>query len=146
MKNRVREINAAFRKYGFGKLLTRTLKEKILPSKDEEYNILLDPDLPVNLRLMFQELGTSFIKLGQLLSTRPDMVGERIATEFEKKHYGNAISRLPAAFQWRFFQFWKRRSGRFPAPQPPLFGHTVVFHQAHSASSRSDVLSGRDKC
>jgi len=84
MKNRVREINAAFRKYGFGKLLTRTLKEKILPSKDEEYNILLDPDLPVNLRLMFQELGTSFIKLGQLLSTRPDMVGERIATEFEK--------------------------------------------------------------
>ena len=84
MKNRVREINAAKRKYGFGKLLTRTLKEKILPSKDEDYNILLDPDLPVNLRLMFQELGTSFIKLGQLLSTRPDMVGERIATEFEK--------------------------------------------------------------
>ena len=39
MKNRVREINAAMRKYGFGKLLTRTLKEKILPSKDEEYNI-----------------------------------------------------------------------------------------------------------
>lgn len=84
MKNRVREINAAMRKYGFGKLLTRTLKEKILPSKDEEYNILLDPNLPVNLRLMFQDLGTSFIKLGQLLSTRPDMVGERIATEFEK--------------------------------------------------------------
>lgn len=84
MKNRVREINSAFRKYGFGKLLTRTIKEKILPSKEEEYNILLDPDLPVNLRLMFQELGTSFIKLGQLLSTRPDMVGERIATEFEK--------------------------------------------------------------
>ena len=44
----------------------------------------MDPNLPVNLRLMFQDLGTSFIKLGQLLSTRPDMVGERIATEFEK--------------------------------------------------------------
>ena len=84
MKNRLREITAALRKYGFGKLLTRTLKEKILPSKEEEYDILLDPDLPVNLRLMFQELGTSFIKLGQLLATRPDMVGERIATEFEK--------------------------------------------------------------
>ena len=84
MKKRVREITAAMRKYGFGKLLNRTLKEKIFPSKEEDYSILLDPELPVNLRLMFQELGTSFIKLGQLLSTRPDMVGERIASEFEK--------------------------------------------------------------
>lgn len=66
MKARIREITAAMRKYGFGQILNKTLKEKILPSKDEEYNILLDPDLPVNLRLMFQELGTSFIKLGQL--------------------------------------------------------------------------------
>ena len=84
MKVRIREITAAMRKYGFGKLLTRTIKDKILPSKEEEYDIFLDPELPVNLRLMFQELGTSFIKLGQLLSTRPDMVGEPIATEFEK--------------------------------------------------------------
>ena len=64
MKARIREINAALRKYGFGKFLNRTIKEKILPSKEEEYNLLLDPELPVNLRLMFQELGTSFIKLG----------------------------------------------------------------------------------
>ena len=84
MKARIREITAALRKYGFGKAVNRTIKQKILPAKEEEYDIFLDPEVPVNLRLMFQELGTSFIKLGQLLSTRPDMVGERIATEFEK--------------------------------------------------------------
>ena len=84
MKMRIREITAALRKYGFGSLLSKTIKEKVFPSKDDEYDIMLDSELPVNLRLMFQELGTSFIKLGQLLSTRPDMVGERIASEFEK--------------------------------------------------------------
>lgn len=35
MKIRIREINAAIRKYGFGKLLTKSIKEKILPSKDD---------------------------------------------------------------------------------------------------------------
>ena len=84
MKNRIREITAAMRKYGFGSVLSKTIKEKILPSKEEEYDIFLDPEVPVKLRLMFQELGTSFIKLGQLLSTRPDLVGDKIATEFEK--------------------------------------------------------------
>ncbi|WP_296881232.1 AarF/ABC1/UbiB kinase family protein [uncultured Methanobrevibacter sp.] len=84
MKVRLRQITAAMRKYGFSKVLNKTVKEKIFPSRGEEYNLFLDPEVPVKLRLMFQELGTSFIKLGQLLSTRPDMVGEKIATEFEK--------------------------------------------------------------
>ena len=83
-KERGKEINSALIKYGLGKFLNRSIKSKILPSKEEEYSILLDDELPENLRLMFQELGTSFIKLGQLLSTRPDMVGDKIATEFEK--------------------------------------------------------------
>ena len=70
---RGKEINSALIKYGFGKFINRSIKSKIFPSKEEEeYSILLDDELPVNLRLMFQELGTSFIKLGQLLSTRPE--------------------------------------------------------------------------
>ena len=82
-KERVNEIRSALSKYGFGKFLNRSIKNKIFPSK-EEYSLLLDPELPENLRLMFQDLGTAFIKLGQLLSTRPDIVGDKIATEFEK--------------------------------------------------------------
>ncbi|WP_295116059.1 AarF/ABC1/UbiB kinase family protein [uncultured Methanobrevibacter sp.] len=79
-KQRLREIRSAIKKYGFDEILGQTAKSKI--RKDENArNLFLDDDIPVNLRLMLQDLGTTFIKLGQLLSTRPDIVGERIADE-----------------------------------------------------------------
>ena len=79
-KERLGEIRAAIKKYGFDKILGQTAKNKIR-SKDDESHLLLDDDIPVKLRLMLQELGTTFIKLGQLLSTRPDIVGDKIADE-----------------------------------------------------------------
>ena len=82
-KERLGEIREAMKKYGFDKILGQTAKNKILHSNadDDESNPLLDDELPVKLRLMLQDLGTTFIKLGQLMSTRPDMVGEKIANE-----------------------------------------------------------------
>lgn len=81
-KERLREIRAALKKYGFDKILGQTAKSKIHPKDDEDaHDLLLDDEIPVKLRLMLQELGTTFIKLGQLLSTRPDVVGEKIADE-----------------------------------------------------------------
>ena len=81
-KQRLHEIREALKKYGFDKILGQTAKSKLRPKDDEEENsLLLDDDVPVKLRLMLQELGTTFIKLGQLLSTRPDIVGDKIADE-----------------------------------------------------------------
>ncbi len=81
-KQRLGEIREVLKKYGFDKILGETAKSKIRPRDDDEASsILLDDDIPVKLRLMLQDLGTTFIKLGQLMSTRPDMVGEKIANE-----------------------------------------------------------------
>ena len=37
-----------------------------------------------NLRTALQGMGTTFIKLGQFLATRPDIMGEKISLELEK--------------------------------------------------------------
>jgi len=82
-KERLGEIRVVLKKYGFDKILGQTAKSKLQRKEDDadELPIHLDDDVPVKLRLMLQELGTTFIKLGQLLSTRPDIVGERFADE-----------------------------------------------------------------
>jgi len=44
----------------------------------------LPAELAVNLRKSFEELGGAFIKLGQLLGIRPDLVPEEFCVEFKK--------------------------------------------------------------
>lgn len=61
-KKRLREIIKVFVKYG-------VKKGKISPN---------------NLRLAFEELGPTYVKLGQILSTRPDMLPQSYIEEFEK--------------------------------------------------------------
>ena len=82
-KERLGEIREALKKYGFDEILGQTVKSKVRRKDDEDddaQSLLLDDEIPVKLRLMLQDLGTTFIKLGQLLSTRPDLVGERISS------------------------------------------------------------------
>jgi ubiquinone biosynthesis protein len=45
------------------------------------------------MRMAFEELGPTFVKLGQLLATRPDLVPEDFVEEFKKLH--DQVSPLP---------------------------------------------------
>jgi ubiquinone biosynthesis protein len=47
---------------------------------------MLDQPAPVRLRRSFEELGPTFVKLGQLLATRPDLVPGDFIAEFRKLH------------------------------------------------------------
>ena len=88
--SRFDEILKIFRKYGMDKVLGQTSRNKISPFRsDAENKELLKEDFPERLRLMFQELGTTFIKFGQLLASRPDLVGERISEELSQLHDDN---------------------------------------------------------
>jgi ubiquinone biosynthesis protein len=46
--------------------------------------ILSDQSFEGRVRLALTDLGTTFIKLGQMLSTRPDLIGQAMATELSK--------------------------------------------------------------
>ncbi len=45
------------------------------------------------LRLSFEQLGPTFVKLGQLLATRPDLIPEEFVEEFKKLH--DQVSTVP---------------------------------------------------
>ena len=94
--SRFDEIIKVFRKYDFDKVLGQTTRNKISPFRsDADNKELLKEDFPERLRLMFQELGTTFIKFGQLLASRPDLVGERISEELSQLHDDNT----PVSFE-----------------------------------------------
>lgn len=52
-----------------------------------------DPDKAREIRLALERLGPFYVKLGQLLSTRPDIVSQATMTELEKLH--DQVSPLP---------------------------------------------------
>ena len=88
--SRFDEIINILRKYDFDKVLGQTTRNKISPFRNEADNKeLLKEDFPIRLRLMLQELGTTFIKFGQLLASRPDLVGEKISEELSQLHDDN---------------------------------------------------------
>ncbi len=78
---RVAEILAALSRYGFGRAWDSATVLKDLPFDSESRKEVMALRTPVRFRQFLEGLGPAFIKLGQLLSTRPDLIAEEYADE-----------------------------------------------------------------
>ncbi|BCV20154.1 ABC1 kinase family protein [Moorella sp. Hama-1] len=79
--NRYRQVVNVLARYGFGYFLDQVgLGNLILRRTREEAPLSLGQ----RLRLALEELGSTFIKLGQLLSTRPDLLPADIVAELAR--------------------------------------------------------------
>src|SRR6185503_11025770 len=81
--DRLRQITQVLVKHGFGELVARTDLGALVPGRRES-----EPasriSLSERLRLAMQELGPSFVKLGQILSTRADLLPAELIVELKK--------------------------------------------------------------
>ncbi len=84
---RYREISQVFIKNGLGFLLDYFDLKRFAPIKRRIKDDKKDVErasLPKRLRKVLEELGPTYVKLGQLLSTRPDILPPRYIKEFRK--------------------------------------------------------------
>lgn len=85
---RLNQIYSVLKKNDFGYLIEENTFFKKFPFlrnyKAEKENEFLDESIPLRIRKVLEELGPAYIKLGQMLSTRPDLVGIEIATELQQ--------------------------------------------------------------
>ena len=87
--NRISQIVNVFLKHGFGTFIEQMNLQRFIPfgKRVTAFGYWPYPEkstIPQRLRVAFSELGPAFIKLGQLLASRPDLITIPYASEFEK--------------------------------------------------------------
>ena len=97
---RLKEISGILFRHGLGEFAQRLRLPRAVEKAGQWLNIPFpDPanaiPTPIRLRRAFEELGPTFIKLGQILSTRVDMFAPEWITEFEKLQ--NTVPPIPDA-------------------------------------------------
>lgn len=86
---RLQQVINVFLKHGFGRIIDQIHLSRYIPFRKRlktfgQWPSLKGPTVPERLRMAFEELGPSFIKLAQILSSRPDLITALYANEFKK--------------------------------------------------------------
>lgn len=135
---RLREIASVLVRHGFSPLMERLRLARLvsiplrLAGKRRRKDGLTEP---VRARLAMEELGPTFIKFGQILSTRPDVVPHEYIIEFLKLQ--DAVTPLP------FSEVRKVIEAEFGRPVREIFSEidetpvaAASIAQVHSAITR----------
>lgn len=86
---RVKEILQVLTKHGFGHIISRLNLAIYIPNFTQFGLLpklpsqLSEDSLAIRVRTVFQELGPTFVKLGQILSGRPDILPQEFIQEFK---------------------------------------------------------------
>jgi len=86
---RLAEIIKVLSRFGFQQVVIDTGLNKILDSVKEDWTSDIAPSAAnqpraVRFRMVLEELGPTFVKIGQILSTRPDLIPQEWAEELKK--------------------------------------------------------------
>lgn len=81
---RLRQIVAVLARHGFGEVVQRTGLTSLLGQRPAPTEGKSGYTVAQRVRLVLQELGPSFVKLGQIASTRPDLLPADVITELNR--------------------------------------------------------------
>ncbi len=83
---RIKKLVEVLLKYGFEDFVINSGLNRIFKRKKKTREYPQEPEQNrwTRLRMVMEELGPTFIKLGQMLSNRPDLLPEPLIKEFEK--------------------------------------------------------------
>lgn len=85
---RMKKLSDILLKYGFEELFDRTGMERFIPNRlaknSKRLENIRETSFPERIRLAMQDLGPTYVKLGQMCSNRTDIFPEDIIAEFQK--------------------------------------------------------------
>ncbi|RLB42083.1 MAG: hypothetical protein DRH23_17435, partial [Deltaproteobacteria bacterium] len=79
---RLRQIARVLAVHGFGEVVERTGLSTLIPGRKRGDGARMPAG--IRLRKVLEDLGPSFVKLGQIMSTRPDLIPEDILVELKR--------------------------------------------------------------